>query len=1021
LKNKRTNPLSIKQIILCSLLIVLPIHLYCQSDYLQTYTTTEGLSQNSVNCAIQTSEGYLWLGTYDGLNRFDGKNFKSYRIDNVELKMQVPPSKLINSLHMDQNDLMWVATSNSTVLFDRKKNKFYNPEKIYTNCKIGEALNVTEILSDKNDNIFLFTINNLFVYNFKTKTLKKIVNESVISDISFGINGNIIIAKGDGVYAYNKNGLEKIVQLENESPLRIESNGFKIWTITDNFNIYEYDVKSKELENFYTKYNFSAKLLDPHKLYFKDDNLWVGTRSEGLRKIELSTQKVTTFLAKNNRNSLQTNFILSIQSTSKGITVIGQSGGGFAIYDNIGYGIDLYRAESDKFGLSLDNMILSLKKINSKEMVAGTISSGLQITNLETKAVQYYDIPPSDNFRPESKNIYTIIKIDTELYMASWGGLLVFDLDTKKFTSFFNNDKQSRLLTSVLHLPNLNKLLLGGYEGGLLYFDLKTKVFEPVKDPYKYLTKNFLNVRYMKQVNDTEVWMSTEKSGLVKYDLVSGNFSPFDQVNMHNGTSRHFNTDEYFIWVATDAGLVQLDKSTQKLQKIWTKSDGLANDFIYSTFTDASGKVWVTSNYGISIINLDDKTIINLTEKHGLQSLEFNTASIDIDDKGNYYLGGTNGFNVIDPNFFEVDHKIKSPVITNISVRNEPKEFANDVQFVDTIILDYRDNYIDIQFQVPDLSLNKNEVFKYKLSDVDDEFVITNRNYVNYSNLKYGIYNFEIFASNINGDWSPPKRLTILIKTPWYKQWWFLILRGVVVISLTYFFLRWYINLVNSKMSMQKDYALKVKNLEIDNLRSQMNPHFLFNALNSINSYIVKNEIHLASDYLSKFSKLMRMILEHSKQKNISLFDEIETLELYLKIESIRFEKSFEYTVTIDKDLNAEEIFIPPLIIQPFVENAIWHGIQHHNKKGILKIKICKSGENQIQIVIEDNGVGRAKAKELKSKSGGGKKSYGIIITNERIKHSHDSNAIEIEDLYDNTGNPKGTRVTLILYLNDKN
>ncbi len=1008
---------SLRMIVIFLALILINFKLQSQSDYLQTFNTTEGLSQNSVNCAIQTSEGFLWLGTYDGLNRFDGKNFKSYKANVTELDMKVKPSKLINFLFLDDNDLIWVATSNSTILFDRKKNKFYNPEIIYKNFKDKDAVNVVKILQDKNANLFLFTNSkNLSVYNFKEKSIKRILTEGVISDISAGPLGNILIATSQGVFTYQKNQLEKIIHLENESPKRIESDGHKVWIISEKFNLYEYDLKTKTLQDLYKKYILKSILVDPNRVYFGEGKLWIGTRSEGLRKIELSNGIVTTFIAKNNRNSLQSNFILSIQNTSKGITVIGQSGGGFAVHDNVSYGIALYKTENNKFGLSSDNMILSIKKISVNEIAAGTISSGLLITNLETKAFQYYDIPLGDKLRPESKNIYAIEKINNKLYMASWGGLLEFDLSTKKFSLFSNHDRQSKSLYSVLYVPKLNKLLLGSAEGGLLYFNLQSKSFESVLDVNQFLSKHLLSVRFMKAVNENEVWMSTEKAGLVRYEFNTGKFYPFDSLYKQYGTSRHFNIDDNFIWVSTDEGLIQLEKKTFKFVKVWTRSDGMANDFLYSTFTDELGKVWVTSNYGLSIINTKDNSIINLTERHGLQSLEFNTASIDKDDSGKYYIGGTNGFNVIDPNLFEVDQPINPPVITSVSIRNEPKIFDLDVQYKDTIILAYEDNYIDIEFQVSELSRNKNGVFKYKLSNFDKDHVITNRNYVSYSNLKYGIYNFELFSSNLNGNWSAAKKITIVVKTPWYRQWWFLIGRAALVIMLTYFFLKWYINLVNSQVNLEKDYALNLKNLELDNLRSQMNPHFLFNALNSINSFIVKNEVHKASDYLSKFSKLMRMILEHSKKKSVLLSDEIEALELYLKIESNRFEKSFEHSILIDEGILTNEIYIPPLIIQPFVENAIWHGIQHQSNVGLVHVKFSKQGDDFVKIEIVDNGIGREKAKKLKSKSGGGNKSYGINITKERIKYSHPNNSMEIVDLHDQEGNPTGTKVILILH-----
>ncbi|HEY4207669.1 MAG TPA: histidine kinase [Puia sp.] len=208
----------------------------------------------------------------------------------------------------------------------------------------------------------------------------------------------------------------------------------------------------------------------------------------------------------------------------------------------------------------------------------------------------------------------------------------------------------------------------------------------------------------------------------------------------------------------------------------------------------------------------------------------------------------------------------------------------------------------------------------------------------------------------------------------------------------------------------------RAKELEIQALRSQMNPHFIFNCLNAINRFILGHETEAASDYLTKFSRLMRMIMNHSRHSVISLADELEVLRLYLDMEQLRFKDAFDYVVVLDDDLDTGEIYIPPLLLQPFVENAVWHGLMHKTERGLLTIEL--HAENDIlTCVILDNGIGRQRAGLFKSKSAQKHKSMGLQITAERLNlmtgNGSPAHYFDIEDLYDEEGRPAGTKVVL--------
>jgi len=214
----------------------------------------------------------------------------------------------------------------------------------------------------------------------------------------------------------------------------------------------------------------------------------------------------------------------------------------------------------------------------------------------------------------------------------------------------------------------------------------------------------------------------------------------------------------------------------------------------------------------------------------------------------------------------------------------------------------------------------------------------------------------------------------------------------------------------------QKSYEEKIKDAEMKTLRSQMNPHFVFNTLNSINSYIIQNKTNLASDYLTTFSKLMRSILDLSKHESISLEKELKTLTLYLELEALRLEHKFDYSITVDTAIDQEFIKIPPLIIQPFVENAIWHGLHAKKESGIIDINVRETEEDVLLITITDDGIGRKAAALTKNKNTE-HKSYGIAITIERLQLLNPKNQVQIIDLYADDQTSLGTKVELTLHL----
>lgn len=214
----------------------------------------------------------------------------------------------------------------------------------------------------------------------------------------------------------------------------------------------------------------------------------------------------------------------------------------------------------------------------------------------------------------------------------------------------------------------------------------------------------------------------------------------------------------------------------------------------------------------------------------------------------------------------------------------------------------------------------------------------------------------------------------------------------------------------------ESEFERKLSDAALHSLRSQMNPHFIFNCLNSIKLYAVENNQDAATGYLGKFSRLMRLVLENSKSDRISLQQEIETLQLYMEMEAMRFKEKLHYDINIADNVDTDYIEIPPMLIQPYIENAIWHGLMPKENGGTIAVSFnCQ--DNNLKIIVTDNGVGRAKSTELKSKSATAHKSFGMSITHERIElinQMYKTNiAVVVHDLYDGQGTAQGTEVVI--------
>ena len=338
------------------------------------------------------------------------------------------------------------------------------------------------------------------------------------------------------------------------------------------------------------------------------------------------------------------------------------------------------------------------------------------------------------------------------------------------------------------------------------------------------------------------------------------------------------------------------------------------------------------------------------------------------------------------------------------------------------IRLGYKRNTIGISFSAIEYLFPEKIQYAFRLSEIDNEWRITDHKSreIIYSNLPPGKYVFELKAQVLGGKWEQdPLKLFIIITPPFWQTWWFRIMSGMILLGVVFFGVRRRIENVRRKEQQKALHEKELLELEAKALRAQMNPHFIFNCLNSIKALIQNDNKQKATDYLTTFSKLIRTLFQNSDKRQISLYDEVETCRLYTQLEAMRLEGKLNHNFNIDSNIDLKSVMVPALIIQPFIENAIWHGIVPKDK-GTINVSIMQN-DDAILCEIDDDGIGRELSMLNKPVTPVIHESKGVHLSYARIdleKKLNESQAsIKIMDKYEN-GKPNGTRVVLTFNLN---
>lgn len=442
-------------------------------------------------------------------------------------------------------------------------------------------------------------------------------------------------------------------------------------------------------------------------------------------------------------------------------------------------------------------------------------------------------------------------------------------------------------------------------------------------------------------------------------------------------------------------------------------SDGLAANMCRSLYIDTGKTVWVGTNNGLSRIRYSltagfKYTIKNFTAENGLLTNEVN----DIFRQGEKMWAVHNsGISVFNPTGLEGSDYTPPIYITAVTVNGDSVQG-------DTGSFSHNENYVSFSFVGLSFRDPGEVRYRYKLEGADPDWITTRYTTVNYQTLAPGDYRFVVEASSNEGYWSGEQAIVKFTILPAWWQTWIFRIGVILVISLMiYLAFRWRVNSVRQRHTRKAELQNRIATFELNALRAQMNPHFVFNSINSVQYFITSNDPDSSQKYLSKFAKLIRYVVDNSKLSYISVKSELEALTLYLELESLRFGKRLHYSIEISEEVDTEYMQMPSMLIQPYVENSIWHGIMHKQGEGHIRIQLTMDGKT-LCCAIEDDGIGREKSQEMRrDKPASAHKSVGMSNTRERleiINQVSDTNmSVKVIDLLAADGTSSGTRVEI--------
>jgi ligand-binding sensor domain-containing protein len=958
----------------------------------KNYSVESGLPYVQIFAMFQDSKGYLWSGGYGGASKFNGKTFVNYSPKNGL------SNHYVNAITEDQFQLVTIGTIDGLSVIDKPKGKISN----YT-VKDGLPSNhVNSFCLDPRIGLWTGTTKGLCIWDGKKVLQVPFFKDYNITCLLYSEKRGVYVGTNRGLFEQKSNSKDFTLVLDsiNVTSISITKNQQTLYVGT-NSGLLIHDIEKQKTNIFHV----SNGLIDEEItsiLCQKNGVVWIGSKS-GLISFNGSDFSYYTIGFDNNSNHIRSLLI----DYEENLWIGTHSG----LYKYRGKGFTVY----DRQYISGSPFIYQITRDVNQNLWFGTENNG--VFKFSNGFFKNYSVKQGllDN------KVSALLPIDDgSVWFGTDKGISVFK-NEKVETLFLESVFKQKAPINCFYKDSKGLIWVGGQNGlcsikkngasyQITYYKLPIITFEKEG----YAVWSFI------EDNKGNIWAGTYLEGLFKLEnnqFIRQNISSPEPV----ATALDLCKDKYGnIYAATMNGVLMFnpDKHTYKLI---SEKDGLSSELVYAIgITKDNNYLWAGTNQGVNRIDLkklqyDFIDILKYGKNDGFTGVESNSHGIYEDADSSIWFGTVNGLIKYSPKeFFENDN------LSRISITNIKLAYA-DTLLANGSILPYSLNNISFYFDGICLTAPEKVLYSYKLENYDKEWSPSSDiNNTKYDNLPPGKYTFKVKSCNNEGIWNiEPATFSFTIKSPYYKTWWFIVICIVSITGIVIIIFRIRVRQIKMKQQAEFEQQVEISKAELKALRAQMNPHFVFNSLNSIQHYILNSKGDEAVKYLNKFAKLIRIILNNSEKPTVTINEDIEALKLYLELERMRFENKFDYNINIDDSIDGDYDEIPPMLIQPYLENAILHGINPKEGNGDININI-KLVNQFIKISIKDDGIGRDKSKAIQSLQPAARhKSLGMKITKDRVRilnTLHQSNLnVNIIDLYNDKNEAIGTQVDLFI------
>ena len=996
-------------------------------------TVDNGLSSNKVLCINQDKDGLMWFGTDNGLNRYDGYRFKHFFSDNTDSTSLT--SNSIKQIEVDDKNNLWLSTGRGISYFNTNEQKAFkyqhdpaNPASMTNDVNPRIYINKPgELPYFFSDSLYRFTALRSYQKIPVSLTPYEFGGEKIRSYSSFCRDRkNRLWAKGpDRVYLIDE---KTFVPLKT---ILIPFKGIVQDIFFDDYNrcwiscwfggIYIYDEEKKQwstVKNTIPGIDVYHKTLE----WMIDKNKFIVTCYEdGILLVDFKSGDSRFY--KHDAFGKDAHYKLDVPDIyidRQNILWLASNQGVFYVSPSSSL-FDIIPVETpEKNDSTLATYVYNLKEEPSGFWLTKRYYGGVFWFDKNWRLKKYWkEIKPiNTNIRAGNREKltegYDFLQKGNSMFISTNAGIAEMNLED--FSSLLYYPSQLKRPPAFRNMEPVNDSLwwVRSFDQGIFLFNPVTKKFI---SHYKGATacKDCLPtvLNFLFKTRAGEVF-ATSFIGLYKFNKAKDIFAPVVPVNaslfpsfIQRGLAEDGNG---ILWIATAVGPCAYDPVNNKIVKTFPEKEDI-NEVLRIT-ADQYNNLWFCSNTGYWCWLRRQDKLIHFSFAMGLPDID--DGAFYTSGDGTVYSGGKDAVVKFYPYRLMNYASPATTKIVEINVNNEYKPLQVSPEGGKYLELKPFENNITVDFAIINYDIAGNSQFFYQLTPGENKWQQNEDGHLSFNNLPPGKYTLQVKGSNkISGNFTETDSLNFTIASRFYQTVWFSILLALVFLSGVYAFYRWRIKSIKKQAILKQ----KISEAEMMALRAQMNPHFIFNCLNSIDSLIQENEREKATAYLARFANLIRSILETSKNNVVPCWKDMETLKLYLELEELRCDKKFSYIINMADEILHGDYKVPPLVIQPFVENAIHHGLLNKidaDRKLVINVSVT---QNHIHYIIRDNGVGRAKAESYKQLNKPLHQSMGMQITNDRINlfNQNSGGAVKITDLYDEHRNPSGTKVEVIL------